>query len=241
MPELKIYSTLKDWWPFILSVESRQEDGLLFHRLFQELSASPPRTLLELGCGGGGTASYFKPDLALTLTDISPEMLEVSRMLNPESEHILGDMRTLRLDRTFDVVYIHDAIMYMTTEDDLRQAITTAAVHCRPGGLLVIHPDYIRENFVEGCSSDTEGQDEPGRGLRFMVWDFDPDHGDTHYEVHFAIMLRRGNDADVEVVHDHHRFGLFPRDTWLRLLDEAGFEASLREDRLIFIGHKRPL
>ena len=239
MSELKIYSTLKDWWPFILSVESRQEEGLLFHRLFQELSASPPRTLLELGCGGGGTASYFKPDLALTLTDISPEMLEVSRTVNPESEHILGDMRTLRLDRTFDVVYIHDAIMYMTTEDDLRQAITTATVHCRPGGLLLIYPDYIRENFVEGCDIASKGHDEPGRGLRVMEWHFDPDHGDTHYEVHFAIMLRRGND--VEVVHDHHRFGLFPRDTWLRLLDEAGFEASLREDRLIFVGHKRPL
>jgi hypothetical protein len=66
-------------------------------------------------------------------------------------------------------------------------------------------------------------------------------YGDTHYEVHFAIMPRRGNDADVEVVHDHDRFGLFPRDTWLRLLDEACFEASLREDRLIFVGHKRPL
>jgi SAM-dependent methyltransferase len=237
--ELKIYSTLKDWWPFILSVESRQEEGLLFRRLFQELSDSPPRMLLELGCGGGGTASYFKPDLALTLTDILPEMLEVSRKLNPESDHILGDMRTLRLDRTFDVVYIHDAIMYMTTEDDLRQAITTATVHCRPGGLLVIYPDYIRENFVEGCDINSEAHDEPRRGLGFMEWYFDPDHGDTHYEVHFAIMLRRGND--VEVVHDHHRFGLFPRDTWLRLLDEAGFEASLREDHLIFIGHKRPL
>src|SRR5262245_18009092 len=177
--ELKIYSTLKDWWLFVLSVESCQEEGLLFRRLFQELSASPPRTLLELGCGGGSTASYFKPDLALTLTDISPEMLEVSRTLNPESEHFLGDMRTLWLDRTFDVVYIHDAIMYMTTEDDLRRAIATAAVHCRPGGLLVIHPDYIRENFVESCAIASKGHDEPGRDLRFMEWDFDPDHGDT--------------------------------------------------------------
>jgi SAM-dependent methyltransferase len=178
----------------------------------------------------------------LTLTDISPEMLEVSRTLNPESEHILGDMRTLRLDRTFDVVYIHDAIMYMTTEDDLRQAITNAAVHCRPGGLLMIYPDYIRENFVEGCDVKTNGgHEEPGRAMRYMEWRFDPDPSDTHYEVHFAIMLRRGNDADVEVVHDHHRFGLFPRDTWLRLLDGAGFEASLREDHLIFVGHKRPL
>ena len=47
-------------------------------------------------------------------------MLALSATLNPECEHLEGDMRTLRLGRTFDVVFIHDAISYLTTEDDLR-------------------------------------------------------------------------------------------------------------------------
>ena len=41
-------------------------------------------------------------------------MLELSRTLNPDCEHLEGDMRTLRLGRTFDAVLIHDAVMYMT-------------------------------------------------------------------------------------------------------------------------------
>ena len=61
-------------------------------------------------------------------------MLEVSKALNPQCEHILGDMRTLRMDRSFDAVFIHDAIMHMTTREDLRAAMETAFVHCRPGG-----------------------------------------------------------------------------------------------------------
>jgi hypothetical protein len=44
------------------------------------------------------------------------------------------------------------------------------AVHCRAGGLLMICPDYIRENFVEACDIDPGGHDEPGRGMRYMEW-----------------------------------------------------------------------
>ena len=36
----------------------------------------------------------------MTLVDLSEEMLAVSRELNPECEHLQGDMRTLRLGRT---------------------------------------------------------------------------------------------------------------------------------------------
>jgi trans-aconitate methyltransferase len=47
----------------------------------------------------------------LTPVDLSTEMLAISRTLNPECEHIAGDMRTSRLERRFDAVFIHDAIM----------------------------------------------------------------------------------------------------------------------------------
>jgi hypothetical protein len=60
-------------------------------------------------------------------------MLGLSRELNPECEHIASDMRTLRLDRTFDAVLVHDAVMYMTTGEQLLAAARTAFVHTRPG------------------------------------------------------------------------------------------------------------
>ncbi len=51
-------------------------------------------------------------------------MREVTRALNPECKHLPGDKRTVRLGGTFDAVFVHDAVMYMTTEEDLpvRQA-----------------------------------------------------------------------------------------------------------------------
>ena len=42
---------------------------------------------------------------------------------------LYGDMRSLRLPRQFDVVLIHDAIMYATGPADVQAALRTAAIH----------------------------------------------------------------------------------------------------------------
>jgi hypothetical protein len=83
----------------------------------------------------------------MTLSDLSPNMLTVSRSLNPDCEHIPGDMRTLRLGREFDAVFVHDAIDYMTVVADLRAAVDTAYIHCRPGGVALFVPDEVKERF----------------------------------------------------------------------------------------------
>jgi trans-aconitate methyltransferase len=74
-------------------------------------------------------------------------MLKVSQKLNPECKHIKGDMRSIRLEQKFDVVFIHDAIAYMTTLHQLKQAIDTAYIHCKQGGLALFVPDWTAENF----------------------------------------------------------------------------------------------
>jgi hypothetical protein len=132
-------------------------------------------------------------------------------------------MRTLRLGRTFDVVFVHDAIGYLTTEDDLRAAIETAAVHVRPGGVVILTPDATREIFKPG--TDTGGHDgDDDRSLRYLEWTHAPEPPDaTTYVVDYAITLREP-DGTVRVVHDRHTLGLFPEATWHRLIDEAGLE-----------------
>jgi trans-aconitate methyltransferase len=90
----------------------------------------------------------LKHHFALTLVDRSEQMLEISRELNPECEHVRGDMRTVRLDRTFDGVFVHDALAYIVAEPDLEAVFETASVNCRPGGSAAFVPDYVRETFA---------------------------------------------------------------------------------------------
>ena len=195
--------------------------------------------MLELGSGGGNNAFHLKSNFDMTLVDIAPAMIAVSRALNPECEHHVGDMRTVNLGRTFDAVFIHDAIMYMTTEADLAAAIRTAYRHCCAGGVALFVPDYVRESFVGETSH--EGHDGDGRSIRYMDWTVDPDPTDTTFRTDYAIMLRERN-GDTRVVHDCHIEGLFSRGDWMRLLREAGFEPSKlndKWDREIFVA-KRP-
>jgi hypothetical protein len=150
-------------------------------------------------------------------------MLEVSRSLNPECEHIQGDMRTIRLGKQFDAVFIHDAIGYMTTKKDLRDAITTAYVHCASGGVALFAPDFVYETFQP--STKQGGHDLGKRSLRYLAWTWDPDPNDITYITDFAYLLREGSQ-DVRCVYDRHRLGLFRRDDWLQWLLDAGFQAQ---------------
>jgi trans-aconitate methyltransferase len=159
--------------------------------------------VLELGSGGGSNAFHLKAPFALTLVDLSSEMLDVSRRLNPECQHCQGDMRTVRLGRTFDAVFVHDAVDYMTTEADLAAAIETAYVHCRPGGIAVFVPDHTRE--ISADKVDHGGSDgADGRAVRFLDWTWDPDPHDTWIVTEYAFVLRSADGA-VEVVHETHR------------------------------------
>jgi Trans-aconitate methyltransferase len=164
-PDLPLfYTDLARWWPLISPVEDYAEETAWVMTLL-ERAAVDVREVLELGSGGGHSAHYLKDRYALTLVDLSREMLDVSECLNPECTHLQGDMRAARLGRVFDAVFLHDGIDYMTSEDDLAAVFATAWQHCRPGGLVVAVPDHVRETFVAG--EDVGGSDAPdGSGVR---------------------------------------------------------------------------
>jgi SAM-dependent methyltransferase len=218
----RLYSDLASWFHLLTAPEDYAEEAAFFTRLLREAASGPMKTVLELGSGGGNNASHMKADFDLTLTDISPEMLALSRTINPELEHIKGDMRTLRLGREFDAVFVHDAVSYITNEVDLAGAMETAVLHTRHGGVVLFAPDHLKENFNPPYTSHG-GHDGPGgRGLRYVEWTWDPDPGDTTHITEFAYLLR-DVDGTTRVEKDRHMHGVFPRDTWLRLLAEAGY------------------
>jgi SAM-dependent methyltransferase len=218
--ENRLYGELASWFHLLSAPDEYAEEAAIYSSILEEACESPLRSVLELGSGAGNNASHMKLRFHLTLVEPSDGMLNLSRGINPECEHVQGDMRTVRLGRKFDAVFVHDAVDYMLTEADLRAAFETAFIHCEAKGAALCAPDHVRENFKP--DTDHGGNDDGGRGLRFLEWTSDPDPSDTSYIVDFAYMLRDGTGA-VRVEHDRHRCGLFSRDEWMTWLAEAGF------------------
>ena len=230
-----LYEELASWWPLLSAPHDYEEVAAFYADLFSQNSAQGLNTLLELGSGGGNNASHLKAHFeTVTLVDRSVGMLDVSRGLNPECEHITGDMYSVRLDRTFDCVFLQDAVCYATSPDLLRAALETLFVHTRPGGVAVIAPDFVRETFREG--TDHGGHDGELRALRYLEWTWDPDPADTTYVVDFAYLLREGTRTSVR--QDRHHLGVFPQALWTDLLAGVGFEPHAVRHRFSDVEHE---
>lgn len=218
---MQLYGDLTPWYRLIDPYEDHLDEAVAFTAAIERHVRGGADTLLELGAGAGHNGYHLKRRFRCTLADLSPQMSALSRELNPECEHVLGDMRDIRLGRTFDAVLIHDAIVYMCSEADLRAALATAFAHLRPGGVALFVPDVVRDEFAESTELLAE-DDGGGRSMRGLMWSWDPDPADDQIQVEFALVLREGRR--IEAVHDTHLEGLFARAVWLRLLGAVGFE-----------------
>ena len=108
----------------------------------------------------------------------------------------------------------------MLTEDDLRAVFTTAFNHLKPGGVLLTLVEETPERFQQNqtnATTHTRGDTE----ITFIENYYDPDPSDTTYQSTFIYLI--GNKGELKIETDRHLLGIFPLQTWHRLLNEVGF------------------
>jgi hypothetical protein len=142
-------------------------------------------------------------------------------------------------------VFIHDAIGYMTTKQDLQAALHTAFVHCKPGGVAMFVPDYTTESFRPATYHG--GNDNEQHAMRFLQWDHDPVPDDEQYQIDFAYLFHWNKNPEPQCVGETHICGLFKTKQWLSWIKQVGFkpyQETIETDQLepgqykVFIGKK---
>lgn len=153
-----------------------------------EARAPDAQTLFEIACGTGLYLEQLGRRFEVTGSDLSPEMLEVARRRVPDTPLHEGDMRTMDLGHTFDVVAcLGSSIAYLLTIEDLQAACRTFARHLADGGVVVVEPWLTADTWID----DHVGMDSA-----------------EHNAVKVARMTRGRRDGNAVVVEMHHMVGV---------------------------------
>ena len=204
----------EDW----LADPAEYEDEVkVYVDLIRGTASESPRTLLHLGSGAGGHDTFFKRHFAVTGVDLSPGMLIKARKVHPDIEYIEGDMRTLRLNRQFDAVVIPDSIDYMASRQDLQQAIQTAVMHLKTGGVLLVvaktEEIFRNNNFAYSGLKD---------GIHVTLFEnnyINPLHPNT-YEATLVYLIRERGELTIQT--EQQVLGLFSQEIWNEVFKNAG-------------------
>ena len=176
-------------------------------------------------------------------------MLEKAKAAHPDIDYRKGDMRTIRLNRLFDAVAIPDSIDYMVSQADLQQAIQTAAVHLKTGGVLLVvgktEETFQNNNFAYvGEKNDVH--------VTLLENNYINTFRPNTYEATLVYLIRQ--QGELTMYTDRHVLGLFPLATWNKVFSDAGLTLQrMNLDHLydkyllgeseypmtIFIGQKR--
>jgi SAM-dependent methyltransferase len=117
----------------------------LLERIWQGMGSSPVRSVLDLGCGTGNHALPLAArGYEVVGVDRSEQMIAratAKASESPSSDRRTfqqGDIRHVRLGRTFDAVTMLFAVLgYQTQNEDVLAALQTARAHLSREGLLV--------------------------------------------------------------------------------------------------------
>jgi len=109
-------------------------------RMFSRFMGACPSSILDVGCGTGrdlDALSRTCPDC--WGVDRIPEMIAFAESPRPHLNLQVGNMRSVRLGRTFDVVMcMGSSFMYALTNDDVERTLKTFAAHSHAGTLLIL-------------------------------------------------------------------------------------------------------
>ncbi len=222
----RLYAELSWLWPLWGDFEEYRAETEALGEAARRRAMGPVRTLLDAGCGGGKNLRHFRQQFETTGLDRSEAMLALARKLNPGVPLICADLRDFDLGRTFDAIYLNDALPHLTSQADLARAFACSSRHLRPGGVLLAVAEFTKERFAQNATAVTAGARRPGQPeVIFIENNFDPDPADETFETTVLYLIRESGRLRIE--RDGWRCGLFPFAAWTEALAASGLKVAI--------------
>jgi len=149
-----------------------QWDGDAYQQRFDDLAASGvaihgeadfveryrPRSVLDAGCGTGRVGGELaRRGIDVTGVDADPSMIATARRSAPSCTWLIGDVATIVLDRTFDLVVMAGNVPLFTPPGTQAALVAGCRRHLVTEGRLVagfsLDRHYSLESYDEHCQA----------------------------------------------------------------------------------------
>lgn len=197
-------------------------------RAFIEEAAPGTRTVLDVACGTGEHGKFLKKHYAVDGLDINEDYLTAARAKNPSGTYTHGDMTDFTLGRTYDAVTcLFSAIGYVRTVERLELAVACMARHVRVGGVLIVEPWILPDNWKVGVQTIHAGEIAGDKIIRMTLSGREGDISTIE------IAYLRGTAAGIEHHTERFEFGLFSREQMTRAFERAGMRVRYDPEGLM--------
>lgn len=185
------------------------------------------KKILDLACGTGEIAVRLaKLGLEVTGIDLSEPMLAIAeqkaRMADIGISLFVQDMRCLEGLGPFDIaVCCCDSLNYLETEKDVSRTFASVHAALSAGGLFLfdVHSIEKMAGFIGKQYADNDDEIS-------YIWTCYPGEAPHSVEHELTFFISRGPSGLYERWDEIHRQRTFPVETYIRLLEQAGFEVS---------------
>lgn len=142
---MTVFGAYSRYYNLLYKDKNYGEEAGYIHKLVQKY-APAAKSILDLGCGTGRhDFELAKAGYSITGVDISEEMLAAAHSnLTTHNDSSVslnftrGDIRSVRLDKFFDVVLsLFHVVSYQVSNEDLQSVFATARAHLKPDGLFI--------------------------------------------------------------------------------------------------------
>jgi len=235
------YRELAKYYDVLYQWKDYEKEAKILEGLIGRYKTSPGNSLLDVGCGTGKHLQHLTGRFDCVGMDVSEKMLEQARSNLRGGRFVQGDMVNFDLGRQFDVILcLFSSIGYVRTYSRLSKTLKNFASHLRTGGVTIIEPWFTKSTIKAGYVHVlVQGTDE----LKVVRVDHTGVKGDVSV-LDERIMVAERNKGIV-TYRDRMVMGLFEKDEFLRLMEQAGLRArylkkSLAPGRGLYVGTKPP-
>lgn len=147
---IKMYRELAKYYDMEYKHKDYKTESEIINKFIKKYCKSKGKELLDVACGTGGHARYFKKKYKVTGIDLSPGMLALAKKRVKGVKFLNGNMQTFKLKKKFDAITcLFSAFNYNITKAQTLKTLKNFYNHLEPGG-IVIYDLFTRRIWRKG-------------------------------------------------------------------------------------------